>query len=149
MFQKKDSEPIKETKQRNATNVAVRKQPPTVIAADVNLLGNIVSEGTLDIDGRIEGNIKCKNVTIRKNGAVIGDVIAEQIQVHGHVKGLIKAKEVDLLASAHVQGVIMHESLSIEDGAFVDGQFKRSDALQDEQMLESEMDILQNLKLIS
>jgi cytoskeletal protein CcmA (bactofilin family) len=132
------------------TSPALRKQPPTVIAADVNLLGNIISEGTLDIDGRVEGNIKCKGISIRKNGAIIGDIISDSIHVYGRVKGLIKAKDVHLYASAHVEGVIMHESLSIEDGAFVDGQFKRTENTKEEAAIsEAEMDILQNLKLIS
>lgn len=129
---------------------ALRKQPPSVIAADVNLLGNVISEGVLDIDGRIEGNIRCKSVTLRKNAAVIGDIHADSIHVYGRVKGLIKAKDVHLYASAHVEGVIMHESLSIEDGAFVEGQFKRAEnAREDSVVTEAEMDILQNLKLIS
>jgi cytoskeletal protein CcmA (bactofilin family) len=143
MFQKSNH-------QGAASAPALRKQPPTVIAADVNLLGNVISEGSLDIDGRIEGNIKCKGITIRKNGAIIGDVISDSIHVYGRVKGLIKAKEVHLYATAHVEGVIMHVSLSIEDGAFVDGQFKRAENTKEEAaMSEAEMDILQNLKLIS
>ena len=127
----------------------LRKQPPTVVAADVNLLGNVISEGTLDVDGRVEGNIKCKSMTLRKNGAVIGDIVADSIHVYGRVKGLIKAKDVHLYSSAHVEGVIMHESLSIEDGAFVDGQFKRAEMSKESDIIaDAEMDILQNLKLI-
>lgn len=121
-----------------------------MIAADVNVLGNVISEGALDIDGRVEGNVKCKAITIRKNGAIIGDVAADSVQVYGRVKGLIKSKEVHLFATAHVEGVIMHSSLSIEDGAFVDGQFKRSENMKESDPIsEAEMDILQNLKLIS
>ncbi len=104
----------------------MKKHPPTIIAADVNLLGNIISDGTMDIDGRIEGNIRCKHVTIRKNGVIKGDVFADSVQVYGRIEGLIKAKDVNLYATCHVEGVIMHESLTIEDGAFVDGQFKRA-----------------------
>ncbi|MBY0355038.1 MAG: polymer-forming cytoskeletal protein [Rickettsiales bacterium] len=148
MFQKTSSSPS--SSNGKGTTPALRKQPPTVIAADVNMLGNIISEGALDIDGRIEGNIKCKAITIRKNGAIIGDVIADSVQVYGRVKGLIKSSEVHLFATAHVEGVIMHNSLSIEDGAFVDGQFKRAEnTKQDSVMSDAEMDILQNLKLIS
>ena len=93
----------------------------------MNVLGNIISEGFLDINGRVEGNVKCENATIRENGRVKGDVVAEMVQIYGHIEGLVKAKHVNLYATAHVTGVIMHESLSIEDGAFVDGKFKRTD----------------------
>lgn len=150
MFQKNNNSGAASSSAKGSTMPALRKQPPSVIAADVNLLGNVISEGMLDVDGRIEGNVKCKAITIRKNGAIIGDVMADSVQVYGRVKGLLKSKEVHLFSTAHVEGVIMHESLSIEDGAFVDGQFKRVENMKQESaMSDAEMDILQNLKLIS
>lgn len=130
----------------------LKKSPPTIIAADVNMLGNVISEGVMDIDGRIEGNVRCKSVTIRKNGVIRGDVFADVVHVHGRIEGLIKARDAHLYASCHVEGVIMHESLTIEDGAFVDGQFKRvgknaaQPALASEE--EEENDVFRRLKLI-
>lgn len=140
-----------------------RKSAPSVISADMNVLGNIISEGFLDIDGRIEGNVKCQSVVVRANGRVKGDVIADNIQIYGTIEGLVKAKTVNLYSSAHVAGVIMHESLSIEDGAFVDGKFKRTDKVfiddesaddddeDDSSDSSSELDesVMDNLRLIS
>ena len=100
---------------------------PSVISADMNILGNIVTEGFVDIDGKIDGNVKCDSAIIRTNGSVRGDVVANNVQIYGYVEGLVKATVVNLYSSAHVSGSIMHESLSIEDGAFVDGKFKRTD----------------------
>lgn len=106
---------------------SARGRIPSVISADMNVLGNIVSEGILDIDGRIEGNVRCHTVSVRPNGRVRGDVSADTVMIHGEVHGLVKARSVMLYASARVVGTIMHESLTIEDGAFVDGKFKRTD----------------------
>ncbi len=100
---------------------------PSVIAADLNVLGNIISDGVLDIDGKIDGNVRCHTASIRPNGRVHGDISAEIVHVYGTIEGTIKAKAVMLYSSAKVVGTIMHESLSIEDGAFVDGKFKRTD----------------------
>lgn len=124
MFSKKKPAP---TTNANTTGSAPRKSTPSVISADMNVLGNIISDGFLDINGRVEGNVKCDSTTIREHGQIKGDVVADTIQIYGHVEGLVKAKSVHLYASARVIGVIMHESLSIEDGAFVDGKFKRTD----------------------
>lgn len=139
-----------------------KKYPPSVISADMNVLGNIVSDGFVDINGKVDGNVKCHSAIIREFGSVKGDVVADNIQIHGYVEGLVKAKSVTLHQTAHVSGIIMHESLSIEDGAFVDGKFKRTDrvfmnedehvdaeeeeASQDNGPAESVMD---NLRLIS
>ena len=124
MFSKKKQAPTTNT---NTTTHTPRRSTPSVISADMNVLGNIISDGFLDINGRVEGNVKCESTTIREQGHIKGDVVADTIQIYGHVEGLVKAKNVHLYASARVIGVIMHESLSIEDGAFVDGKFKRTD----------------------
>lgn len=142
--------------------------PPSVISADMYVLGNVISsDGLLDIDGKIDGNVRCKVATVRPNGRVKGDVVAEIVHVYGEIEGLVKAKAVMLYASARVQGTIMHESLSIEDGAFVDGKFKRTDKVfiddelsksldaaafdndNDEPASEEELKVLENLRLIS
>jgi cytoskeletal protein CcmA (bactofilin family) len=109
---------------------------PSVIAADLNVLGNLISDGVLDIDGKIDGNVRCHTASVRPNGRVHGDIMAEIVHVYGTVEGIIKAKTVMLYSTAKVVGTIMHESLSIEDGAFVDGKFKRTDKvlLEDESM---------------
>lgn len=104
-----------------------RRTPPTVIASDVNILGNLFSDGVVDIDGRIEGNVRGTSVTVRANGRVMGDVFAESVQIYGEVKGIVKAKNVELYSGCRVEGIIMHESLQVEDGAYIDGKFKRTD----------------------
>lgn len=100
---------------------------PTIISHDLNILGNIISDGYIDINGTIDGNIHCNTVTIRERGLVRGDVIGDTVHVHGKVEGLIKARHVTLHNNCHIEGIVMHESLSVEDGAFIDGQCKRMD----------------------
>ena len=43
------------------------------------------------------------------------------MRVHGRVNGQIKAKFVNLAKTAHVVGDILHENLSIQEGAFLEG----------------------------
>lgn len=167
------------TKHDKAASTGRRGYNPSVIAEGMQVLGNIVSDGTLDIDGKIDGNVRGQTVTVRPNGMIRGDVMADTVHVHGMVQGLIKAKNVMLYADARVTGTIMHESLKVEDGAFVDGKFKRMDRMaleegdeqpqrrlsaptidarfdeandnqdQDEPQSEAEIKILENLRLIS
>ncbi len=145
---------------------------PSVISDDMHLIGNVISpEGALDIDGQINGNVRCHTVSLRENGKVVGDIVAEQIYIYGTVEGLVKARSVTLYSTARVTGSIMHENLSIEDGAFVDGKFKRTDRINDEELFakrieqsssiftndndneageptEAELIVLENLRLI-
>lgn len=104
-----------------------RETIPTIITKELHVLGNMVSDGAVDFAGTIDGNIRCDSLTLRESGTVRGEITATTVHIHGTVKGLIRAKNVHLHASCHVEGIIMHEQLTIEDGAFVDGKFKRTD----------------------
>jgi cytoskeletal protein CcmA (bactofilin family) len=137
-----------------------RKSPvPSVFGMDMHILGNIVSEGMIDFNGHLEGNIRCSALTLRPNAEVKGDILAESVQIFGKVSGLIRAKNVYLFASCHVEGIIMHETIAIEDGAFLDGKCKRTDkiCLDDENIqvteesdqLKPDLKILENIRLIS
>lgn len=103
---------------------------PSIITQDVNVLGNIVSDSNIDFDGTLNGNIRCAILTIRENGFIKGEVVANSVMIYGKVKGLVRAKHVQLFNGSNVEGIIMHETISIEDGAFIDGKCKRTDKIQ-------------------
>ncbi len=123
--------------QQNSKKPPVVKTAPrsvailSVIAHDTNILGSLVSEGSVDFDGKIDGNIRCHTLTVRKNGYVKGDIDADIVHVYGKTEGIIRAKNVNLYADCHVEGIILHDNISIENGAFIDGKCKRSDKTSD------------------
>lgn len=125
MFSRKKPSPPADTKLSSPRKSG--SSIPSIIASDLHILGNIVGGGTVDIDGRVEGNVRCQVATVRKNGHIKGDLIAESISIYGRVQGLIKARSVHFFKGCKVEGVIHHETITIEDGAFVDGRFKRTD----------------------
>ena len=102
-----------------------KKGTPTLVSHGANILGNIASDGVVDIDGTVEGNVKSDQVTVRANGRIQGDVVANVVHVYGEISGMIRSHAVHLYSSAHVTGVIVHQSLTVEDGAFLDAKFKR------------------------
>lgn len=115
-----------------------REVIPSVISSDINILGNIISDGNMDFDGTVNGNVRCNMLIIRANGCIKGEVVANNVMVYGRVKGLIRSKNVQLFSTCNVEGIIMHETISIEDGAFVDGKFKRTDRVElDEELPEA------------
>ena len=132
----------------------------SILTKDMHILGNIVSDGIVDFDGTIDGNIRCDTLTLRSNASVKGEVVAGSAFIYGRVRGLIRAKNVHLYASCNVEGIIMHEAITIEDGAFVDGKFKRTDRVNtesdsensafpfDEESTRDDAKILDNIRLI-
>ena len=139
----------------NFTNSGSKKNTvPSVISADLSVLGTLVSEGVVDFSGTMDGNVRCQSLTVRAEGKISGEIYAESVYVYGHIKGIIRAKEVHLFSSCHIEGIIMHETISIEDGAFLDGTCKRTDRMPSMESSDisqdtSTVEILENLRLMS
>ena len=112
---------------RQAATKPAARSAPSLISGDMKLTGSIVSEGEIQVDGAIEGDVKATALTIGDTGTINGEVIAETVVVRGKVQGHIRARKGQLASSATGQGDITHASLSIEATALFEGQVKRSD----------------------
>jgi cytoskeletal protein CcmA (bactofilin family) len=100
---------------------------PSIISPDLRVNGDLVCSGDIQIDGWIEGDIQSRNVVVGESATVHGAVQAENVRICGTVNGQIRADNVTLEKSARVTGDILHKSLSIEQGAFLEGMCKRID----------------------
>jgi cytoskeletal protein CcmA (bactofilin family) len=103
--------------------VPVKAVPPNktaVLAADIVFQGNIQSEGDIELDGVIDGNVACRVLMIGRTGAVNGNIVAREVTVHGEVSGSIISHSVRLGASGKVMGALSYESLTVERGAYLD-----------------------------
>ncbi len=98
---------------------------PSIITAEVVIDGHLLSGGELQIDGEVNGDVRAKAVVIDINGIVHGQVAAEDVIVRGRIIGPIRALHVHLLNGCHVEGDILNESISIENGAYIEGQIHR------------------------
>lgn len=108
---------------------AARTIGSSVIGTDLTILGQnitIISKNQLQIDGDIRGDVTGKKVTISAEGSVIGTVSAESIEVHGGVRGAIRAAAVLLYPSSKVDAEILHLTVSIAEGAQVEGLLRKS-----------------------
>jgi cytoskeletal protein CcmA (bactofilin family) len=100
----------------------------SVISNDLRIIGQslkIISRGTLQVDGEVEGDVGGAEIIIGEQGKVTGTVAAERVIVRGRISGVIRAMTVALQSSARVEGDIHHMSLAIEQGAEFDGRCRR------------------------
>jgi cytoskeletal protein CcmA (bactofilin family) len=102
---------------------------PSIVSANLRVTGDLESEGDIQIDGMVEGDVRSTTVTVGEHAVVSGSIEADTVHVAGTVKGQINGKMVELARSAKVTGDIVHESLSIEAGAFVQGLCRHVDNL--------------------
>jgi cytoskeletal protein CcmA (bactofilin family) len=97
----------------------------SVIDAWLTITGNLQSEGEVQVDGQIHGDIRCAHLTVGRDAMVNGNITAEEVVVRGKVTGTIRANRVILQDSAHVESEIFHKKLSIEEGACFEGMSRR------------------------
>lgn len=100
---------------------------PSIVSADMRIIGDVISQGETQIDGTVDGNVKSGTVTVGNVGTVNGEINADTVQVSGTVTGKIRAKTVTLAKTARLKGDIAHENLAIEAGAQFEGQVSRLD----------------------
>ena len=103
------------------------KMVPSIIGEDLTIRGNVTSKGEIQIDGEIEGDIRCGSLLLGDKSQVTGGVAAEDVVVRGHLVGSIKGLRITLQAQSHVEGDIFHQSLAIEQGAYFEGKSRHSD----------------------
>jgi cytoskeletal protein CcmA (bactofilin family) len=95
----------------------------TLLAKGVFIKGEIRVEGTVRIDGRLEGDIHTKGtVVIGEEGVVQGTISAGTLVNGGKVKASVTATDrVQLLKSGVLIGEIHTSNFAMEDGAKFQG----------------------------
>ena len=95
----------------------------SVIGTDVTIRGDIEASADLHVDGKVIGNIACASLVQGEGSRVEGEIKAESARLSGEVKGTIEVRNLVVLKSAQIEGDVSYDTLTIEQGASVDGRF--------------------------
>lgn len=79
------------------------------------------------IEGQIEGDIRAHLLTVGEGATVKGELVADDVVVHGRIVGRVRGLKVRLTSSARVEGDIIHKTIAIESGAHFEGSVQRQD----------------------
>lgn len=95
----------------------------TIIGAGTRITGRVGVEGTVRIDGFLEGDIEAHWVVVGETGKIHGNSRTRGMIVGGEVEGNIDAGEiVELKEKARYTGEIHAPKLTISEGAVFDGR---------------------------
>jgi len=102
----------------------------SVIAPGMTVRGDIDSDGTVKVEGIVEGQVQARNqVLVAKGGTVQGDIDARESIVGGTVQGSIRASErVEVQAGATVRGDITTRRIAVAEGGNLNGAIKMIEA---------------------
>ncbi len=113
------------TERKKGAAEAANRAAPSIISSNLNVVGNLKTEGEVQIDGVVEGDVTGRALVIGERARVHGEIVADDVVIRGNTEGRIRARRVQLTKTAKVIGDILYESLSIEAGAYAEGQLKR------------------------
>jgi cytoskeletal protein CcmA (bactofilin family) len=123
-----------------------------VIAGEIQ--GNIESKNTVVANGKVCGDIKCKDAEINganiegninalealmigKDSIIAGNVSANSGKINGKIKGNVAIKfDVEIPKNAYIIGEITANSISVENGAIIQGGLN---VLGEEAQIENEL----------
>lgn len=96
----------------------------SVIGPGMEIIGDIKSDGTVRVEGRVEGSVKAaKSVVVGRDGAVDGDIETQDVVVAGKVVGTITGESrVELQESCRVEGDIRSRRIKLDEGGRVEGR---------------------------
>ena len=107
-------------KAKNSEKPAV----PSILSKNLHVTGNLETDGDIQIEGTVDGDVKTGLLTIGPDAIVNGSISCDTVRVDGTVNGQIRGRLVELVKSAKVTGDIIHEILAVEAGAFLHGMCK-------------------------
>jgi len=105
----------------NAASSATHAPSVSVISKALKITGQLESTEDIQIEGEVDGDVRAVSVVVGANAKVKGTVRGEQVQLSGQVDGKIEAKKVMLTRTARMSGDVVHQDITIESGAYIDG----------------------------
>jgi cytoskeletal protein CcmA (bactofilin family) len=104
------------------------KSPParqSILSEGTTLNGDLIADGDITIEGAVDGNIKCRFLTLNGQPTISGSADAEVVHVSGDFTGDLRATKVILSKTARMRGDIHHQVLEVQPGADFEGRVDR------------------------
>lgn len=103
----------------------------SLVAHNMIVQGDVIFEGGLRVDGRVEGNVISQDevrglLVLSDKGTIAGRVKVYDAVINGRVEGDLEVEHfLELQANARVSGNIIYRQLQMNCGATVDGKLER------------------------
>lgn len=124
MFSKKREKASDTPRNRRASDRPMANNSTfSVIGSDVAIKGDISATTELHVDGKIEGDINCASLVQGADSVIEGAISAESARLAGKLTGSIASRELVILKSAQIKGDVHYNSLTVEQGAQIEGRF--------------------------
>ncbi|MBI5590281.1 MAG: polymer-forming cytoskeletal protein [Deltaproteobacteria bacterium] len=95
------------------------------VGSNARIKGEMTVEGTLRLDGTIEGGLNADCVILSEKAMVKGDITAQKIVIAGTVEGNLRANElVEIQSKGKVLGGVFTPRLAVIEGGEINGKIE-------------------------
>ncbi|MBR2082320.1 MAG: polymer-forming cytoskeletal protein [Elusimicrobiaceae bacterium] len=95
----------------------------SVVSAECYFQGTLNVQGSLRVDGTLEGSVdNARHVIVGDGGKIVGDVTAEIVVCGGTIEGNVCADMLEVLGKASIVGDIRAKKMIVEEGGRIDGR---------------------------
>lgn len=97
----------------------------SIVSAECYFQGTLSVQGSLRVDGHLEGSVdNARQVIIGEGGKITGDVTAKNIVCGGDIIGNVCADILEVLGKASIKGDIRAQKMIVEEGGRIEGLCK-------------------------
>lgn len=103
------------------------------LAAGTTVKGDVITQGDIRIDGRVEGSLVSESkLVVGNTGVIVGDVKCATANVSGLLEGVVAVSEMlKVQATGKLSGEITYGKLSVEPGAELEGKLSITGKVKD------------------
>ena len=95
----------------------------SVVSAECYFQGTLNVQGSLRVDGTLEGSVdNARHVIVGDGGKIVGDVTAQIVVCGGAIEGNVCAEMLEVLSKASILGDIRAKKMIVEEGGRIDGR---------------------------
>lgn len=123
MFRKGQASRKEERVKEMATGQHGRDGVISIIGPGMKVIGTCETDGTLRVDGEVEGSITAgKAVVVGKDSVIVGDITTQDAVIGGRVRGRIVAESrLELQSTCVVEGEVFAKRIKLDEGGQVFG----------------------------
>ncbi|HIA73455.1 MAG TPA: polymer-forming cytoskeletal protein [Gemmatimonadetes bacterium] len=102
----------------------------SIIGPGMTVVGDCETEGSIRIEGRVNGNVRAgKAVVVGRDAWVKGDITTQDAVLSGRVTGIILAgSRLELQATCRIEGDVHARRLQLQEGAILNGTVNMRDS---------------------
>ena len=96
------------------------KENISKIDRSMRVVGEIVSDGSLILEGELQGSFVGSKLIVGQSGRFVGTVKGEVVECAGHLEGSVVTKSLRLKKGGCQIGTVVTDELEVEAGAVLD-----------------------------